>query len=168
MPSFINLLANHVWSDADITNRCRATIESQVPTARQDELRTIMLGHLAQMRAATDAEMAEIMLVKQLTIDAADLGRAARADMALLQSALDYEAAQARLLLQVVTEPATITVTDMDGVATESPNPAIAQDAAERDAAQALIDGASQDTMALLLLRHPPVVEVDPLVEAAP
>lgn len=168
MTSFINMLANDVWSDADITNRCRATIESHVPCARQDELRTIMLGHLAQMRAATDAEMAEIMLVKQLTIDAADLGRAARADMALLQSALDYEAAQARLLLPEVTEPATVTSTDMDGVTTELPNPSIAADLAERTAAQALIDGASPETLALLLLRHPPPVEVDPLPEVAP
>lgn len=169
--SLINLLKNDVWNEWDIVDAGRTNIAAQVSEARQNELRTIMLGHIAGMRAATNEEMAEIMQVKAITEAQVALNAQARADMALLQSALDYEAAQARLLLPVVTEPLTISTTDQGGVTTESPNPAIAQDAAERTAAQVLIDGASPETLALLLLRHPPppVVEVDPLLgEPAP
>lgn len=145
MATFINLLGNDVWSDADITNRCRAIIESQVPVVRQDELRTIMLGHIAKLRAATDAEMAEILLVKSLTEAAADLSRAARADMALLQSALDYEAATRRLAVPVFA-----------GAERQQDNPDYLSDQAEREAALDVLASASQATLDLVVLRNPP------------
>jgi MoxR-like ATPase len=94
MSSFIDLMANVVWSDADIANRARYTLASQVPESRQDELRTIMLGHVAQMRPATAAELGEIMQVKALTEQAAAVSAQARADMALLAQALAAEQGQ--------------------------------------------------------------------------
>ena len=90
--SFINLMADDVWTDADITNRARATIASAVSEARQNELRTIMLGHVAGLRTATPAELAEIMQVKALTEQAAAAAAQARADMALLSQVLAAEA----------------------------------------------------------------------------
>ena len=96
MTSFVKLMANDVWSEADILVRVRATIESVVPLARQDELRTIMLGHISQMRLATPEEFAEIMQVKALTEAAAEMAAAARADMALLLEAMALE--QGRVL----------------------------------------------------------------------
>lgn len=145
MATFINLLGNDIWSDADITNRCRAIIESQVPVVRQDELRTIMLGHIAKLRAGTGAEMAEILLVKSLTEAAADLSRAARADMALLQSALDYESATRRLAVPVFA-----------GVERQQDNPDYLSDQAEREAALDVVSSASQATLDLVVLRNPP------------
>lgn len=156
MSTFIDLLGNDVWSDADITNRCRAIIESHVPIARQDELRTIMLGHIAKLRAATDAEMAEITLVKSLTEAAADLSRAARADMSLLQSALDYESAARRLAVPVFAGPKTATTTDEAGGERQHDNPDYLIDQAEREAALDVVSSASQATLDLVVLRNPP------------
>jgi hypothetical protein len=90
--SYINLLSNDLWSEADIVNRGRAEIEALVPAARQSELQTIMLGHISGMRVATPEEMQEIGMVQAVT-EATSLANAqARADMALLVEVLDFEA----------------------------------------------------------------------------
>lgn len=146
MTSFINLMGNDVWSEQDILNRCRAEVESKVTAARQSELRTIMLGHISQLRAATEAEMEEILLVKTLTEAAGDLSRAARTDMALLASAMSVESAMARLA-----KPALETD---DGAL-------LAADVQERDAAQAVVDAASVEVNELVALRNPAPVEAD-------
>jgi len=172
IPRFINLLANDVWSDADIDNRVRSIVAGVVSVERQDELRTIMLGHIAQMRAATASEMGEIILVKTVTEAAADAGRQARADMALLSQAMAYEAAQARLARPPFDGPATVMQSaGLDANQVEVPNPAIQADTAERAAAQAVIDGAPQAVLDLLALRHPaPIAEqpADPMPEVLP
>lgn len=93
--SCINLLANDVWSDADIVAHGREMIASVVPVARQDELRTILLGHIAGMRAATPEELAEIALVQSTTEAQALENDQARADMALLLEVLALEAGTA-------------------------------------------------------------------------
>ena len=164
--SIINKLANDIWTEVDIVNHGRAVIASVVSEARQQELRTIMLGQLAGMRAATPDEMAEVILVQTATEAQVVSNDAARADMALLQSAMGYEVATARLLLPAVTEPATIIVV-VDEVETALVNPAIAIDLSEREAAQAVIDAATQPVLDLVLLRNPPIVDpvVDPVVE---
>lgn len=92
MTSFVNLLGSDIWSEADIVARGRAVISGQVSEARQNELRTIMLGHIAQMRQATPEELGEIMLVQALTEQAALDNAAARADVALLAEVMAYEA----------------------------------------------------------------------------
>ena len=90
--SFIDLTKNDIWSDADIENRVRSVTNAQVSPARQSELQTIMLGHISQIRTATDAELVEIMQVKDLIEVGAVNAAAARADMALLNEVLAYEA----------------------------------------------------------------------------
>jgi hypothetical protein len=92
MTSFVNLLASDVWSEADIVNRGRAVIAAQVSEARQNELRTILLGHIAGMRTAAPEEMAEIALVQSLTEAQVVENARARADMALLGAVLAFEA----------------------------------------------------------------------------
>lgn len=144
--SYVNLLANDVWSESDITNRGRAIIESQVSEARQNELRTIMLGHIAQMRVATPEEMAEIMQVQALTEQAVLDNAAARADMALLAQAQALEAAVSRLAVPLVE------VVEAEG---DEPNPAVEVDALERAEAQAVVDAASPEVLALYDLRNP-------------
>ena len=162
--SIINLLANAVWSEADIVSHGRSVINAQVSSERQQELQTIMLGHIAQMRTATAQELAEIGLVAQITEAQALANSAARADMALLQSCLDYEASIARLALPPVTEPAFITVVNQDETTSEVPNPAIETDVAERLAAEAEMAGAQQETLDLYSLRHPaPEPEPEPV-----
>ena len=146
----INLLSNDVWSEADIMAHGRAVINSQVSVERQDELRTIMLGHIAQMRVASPEELAEIGLVQAITEAQVIANAQARADNALLASVLAYEAALVRLAQPVVTEPLTVIVDEA-----EVPNEAIAQDVTERNEAQALILLAPQEVYDLYDLRHP-------------
>lgn len=152
--SIVNLLKNDIWSEADIINAGRAAIYSQISFDRQQELQTIMLGHIAGMRTATMEEMAEIAQVQAVTQAQVIANAAARADMALLNDVLAYEAALERLTCAPITEPATI----MEGEV-EVPNPWIAHDAQERAEAQALIDASTQDTLDLYALRHPAPVE---------
>lgn len=152
--SIVNLLKNDIWSEADIINAGRAAIYSQISFDRQQELQTIMLGHIAGMRTATMEELTEIAQVQAVTEAQASANAAARADMALLNDVLAYEAALERLTCAPITEPATI----MEGEV-EVPNPWIAHDAQERAEAQALIDAATQGTLDLHALRHPAPVE---------
>ena len=152
--SIVNLLKNDIWSEADIINAGRAAIYSQISFDRQQELQTIMLGHIAGMRTATMEEMAEIAQVQAVTQAQVIANAAARADMALLNDVLAYEAALERLTCAPITEPATI----MEGEV-EVPNPWIAHDAQERAEAQALIDASTQETLDLYALRHPAPVE---------
>ena len=164
--SIINMLKSDVWSEADIVSAGRTAINAQVSMERQQELQTIMLGHIAQMRTATAEEMAEIALVQQVTEAQVIANAAARADMALLNEVLAYEQALTRLTQPVVTEPATVDVTDMDGNVTQIANPAIAQDAEERLLAETIIGGISAEGQALFDLRNPPVVEEEEIVPA--
>lgn len=157
--SIVNLLKNDIWSEADIINAGRAAIYSQISFDRQQELQTIMLGHIAGMRTASMDEMAEIAQVQAVTQAQALANAAARADMALLNDVLAYEAALDRLTRAPITEPATVTVFDAHGGSSVIANPAIAHDAQERAEAQDLIDGVTQDTLDLYALRHPAPVE---------
>ena len=92
MNSIINLLANDVWCDADIVSHGRAVINAQVSPERQQELQTIMLGHIAGMRTATPGELAEIARVQSITQAQLLDNEKARTDMDLLNEVLAYEA----------------------------------------------------------------------------
>lgn len=102
--SVINLLGNDVWSEADIVNHGREVINSVVSVPRQDELRTIMLGHIAQMRTAAADELAEIALVQQITEQQVVDNVQASADNALLISVLAHEQSLQRLTKQTVAD----------------------------------------------------------------
>ena len=81
-----------MWSEADILAHGRAVIDAAVPAARRSELQTIMLGHIAGMRVAPPAELAEIANVQAITELTATANDLARADMALLAEVLAFEA----------------------------------------------------------------------------
>lgn len=153
--SIIDLTKSDVWSEADIMAHGRAVIAAQCSLDRQQELQTIMLGHIAGMRTATTEEMAEIAQVQAVTQAQVIANAAARADMALLNDVLAYESALERLTCAPITEPATVTVFDAHGGSSVIANPAIAHDAQERAEAQALIDASTQETLDLYALRHP-------------
>lgn len=142
----IDLLSNSIWSEADIVAHGRAVIAGHVSEPRQNELRTIMLGHIAGMRTASMDELAEIGLVQTVTEAQVLDNTQARADNALLIAVLAHEAALARLAQAEVTE-------DVE---------AIAQDITERNEATAAIAGATQPVLDLLALRHPVEPEVLP------
>lgn len=91
MTTTINLLANDIWTEQDILARGRALIAAQVSSVRQQELQTILLGHLTQERTTTDEELAEIALVGQITRAQSAENDLVRADMALLTEVMAYE-----------------------------------------------------------------------------
>ena len=109
----------------------------------------------------TETDQAELAAYTQACTEAHAAGLAARADMTLLQSVLDYESAVERLTCDPVTDPLTVEEI-IDGSAYEVPNPAIAQDAVERSDAQAVIDTATPEVLALYDLRHLPEPTPEP------
>lgn len=162
--SFINLLANDVWSDADILNRTEAMVRSEFSLASEGIINRKLSGAGLGMYVPTLEDQAEIGRFAVATQAAAMEGAAAKADMLLLQSAMDYERAEARLAEPVPDFPLTVTLTATNGTTSEVPNPAIAADVAERTAAQTILDTATPATLALVLLRNPPpVVELEVL-----
>ena len=160
--SFINLLANDVWSDADIKSRLHAEIRSEVSELAETELNRALQGAIMKLHTLTPQEQQSLMRFKGATDRVALLGTAARADMALLTSVLAYERAQARLLQALVTEPLTVTVVDTEGVSREVVNPELALDDAQRTDAQAVIDDATAEVLELVALRSPKSMTANP------
>lgn len=164
--SCIDLLGNVVWQDADITYYTEGMIHSKVSVIEETILNRKLTAATIGEWTLTDDEQAQIGAYKQVCLEAHAEGVAARADMAQLNLCLDYEAALARLSVPPVTEPETITVVDLDGNATEVPNPAIAADTAERAEAQAVVDNVQESTLELYALRHPAPPEPAPEFES--
>lgn len=159
--SFVDLMGNDKWSEADIVRRTEAMVRAEVSADAETILNRKLQGASIGQYVLTPEDQAEINRFNSVVFGAQTAGAEARADMAKLQAVFDYEAAQARLALPVYDGPATIT----DGEGNTVPNPAIALDAEERTAAQAVIDAASVDTLALAALRAPaPEPEPEPEV----
>ena len=145
--SFIDLMANDVWSEGDINNRVQNLIRSRYTA--EDELKA---ARLSRKGDATPEEQSFVADVDAVIVSSIEAGRAARADMALLQEVFMVEAAMRRLALPVI-EP----VIDEEGTVTNQPE--IDADAAERTEAQATVEGASAEVTALVEQRNPPKPE---------
>lgn len=135
--SFIDTLsgtpADSDFSEADIVRRTEAVISSQFPDIQilQRKVQGQMLG---QYTLTTD-EQAELQSYAAASFAAGSLADEARVAMALLRQAWAIEAARTRLALPPV---------DGDD-----------QDAAERAAAQGVLDAASPEALALAAQRVP-------------
>lgn len=91
--SFINLMADDVWSEADIINRTEAMIAAEFPPAQHAILQRKVQGQGLGVYELTLAEQAQLQRYGQISAEAGALADAARADMALLAQALAMEAA---------------------------------------------------------------------------
>jgi hypothetical protein len=140
MKSFVDLMASNVWSEADIKNRLHAEIRSQVTENAETELNRALQGAALGLHKLSPGEMASLQHFKTTTDRVEQLGKQARADAALLDTALAHEWAVTRLA--------------------EAPIEGDETDAPKRAAAQHLIDNASPETLALYqarqLFRNPP------------
>ena len=134
--SFIDLMANDIWSDADITNRTEAMLRSQFSLIDEQVLNRKISGAALGSYVLTDADQQEIEAFGAAALAAQQAGIEARADMALLRQVFALEAAHRRLALPPVEDD-------------ES-------DAAERAEAQAVIDAATPEAAALYEQRNPP------------
>lgn len=94
MTSFIDMMASDRWSESDIINRTEAMISAEF-TPNQVAIinRVATAAGIGQYQLAAE-EQAEIARYNAACLAARDAGNAARADMRLLEQALDYEAAQ--------------------------------------------------------------------------
>lgn len=159
MSSFINLMASERWSEADIVNRTEAMIAGEFPPAAVAILNRKATGAALGQYQLSAEEAAEIARYAQVSEAARQAGIAARADMLLLTEVLAVEAAQRRLERPAVQ------------AATKGKPPAVSNqaevdaDAAERAAAQAVVDGASVAALDLVALRNPAPVEPEPEVQ---
>ena len=138
--SFVDLMANDVWTEAAIKSRLHAEIRAEISAEREQELNRALQGAALGVHTFTTSEQQEIARFKAVTDRVTALGAEARADAALLVQVIALEAAKRRLA-----QPET------DG------------DTADRAAAQAVIDAATPAALALLALRNP-----EPEPEPAP
>lgn len=145
--SFVDLMANDVWSDLDIDNRVQAIIRGQVTEG--DELKAARLSRKAE---PTPDDLAYVASVDSAISAAVKEGADARSDMALLSYVMEMETATRRLA-QPEVEP----IYDEDGNITNQAE--IDADKAERAAAQAVMDNATPEQKELFLQRNPPAPE---------
>ena len=97
----------------------------------------------------TQDDEAEVQAFAAATLASQQAGQEARADMATLLQVFDVEAAERRLA-QAPVEP----VLDEEGNVTNQD--AVDEDAAQREEAQATVDGASAEVMEWVEKRRPP------------
>lgn len=88
----IDLLADYVWSEADIKARLHAEIRSEISELMETEINRALQGAALGVHKLTPQEMQAIQKFKVSTDRVAALGEKARADMALLNAAMTYEA----------------------------------------------------------------------------
>lgn len=93
MSSFVNLMADDVWSDADITRRTEAMIRAEFSSEAEAILNRKVTGAMLGQYQMSPAEQAELGRYAIVSEQARQAGIAARADMALLRQALAVEAA---------------------------------------------------------------------------
>ncbi len=184
--SFVNMMSNDVWSSADVDNKVQALIRSRF--SENDELKA---ARLARGASPSVEDQAFVAAVDGWIAECVAEGRQARQDSALLEQALQVEAAQRRLAQyrladgkpavteerevlgedglpvldedgNVVTEtvelepaipPITEFILDEEGNPTEEPNQEwqrAVEDDAQRAEAQAVVDAASAEALALV------------------
>lgn len=138
--SYLDMNGDEPWTAGQFEAKKRADINTQSDPDRRQDLVIIVLGHILfkmgvpNARQATDAELAEALAIMPVWTAAYNRMLAAQADYALRCQAEQVEAAQLRL---------------QQPVDTTNPN-----DATERAAAQAVIDGATSDVMAVVTFRN--------------
>ena len=149
--SFVDLMAEDVWSEADIVRRTEAMIRSEFPAEAETILNRKALGVATGVYVLDEADEAELARYHAVTLAAQVAGMAARADMALLTQVLALEAARRRLDQPV---PGSVP----EGVDdTTPPDPAALEaDGAERAAAQAVWDAATPEALSLVEMRASP------------
>jgi len=95
--SFVDLMADDVWAEADIVRRTEAMIRSEFSLETETILSRKVSGMVLGIYVQTEAEQAEMARYQGVVEAARVAGNEARADMALLLRVFPLEAAQRRL-----------------------------------------------------------------------
>lgn len=89
--SFVNLMGNDRWTDADITNRTESMVRSEFSLQAEGIINRKVSGAGLGVYTLTLEDQVEIGRFAQVTQAAAMEGVAARVDMALLNAVIDHE-----------------------------------------------------------------------------
>ena len=131
--SFVDLMGNVVWTEADIINRTESLVRAEFPVQSELILNRKMQGVAAGVYTLTPDEQSEVERFQAVCFAAQQEGVAARLDMTLLNEVLMYEQCVARLERETVAED----------------DPSYALDLAEREAAQEYIAATGQPVVDL-------------------
>ncbi len=143
----VDLMGNTPMDEATIQARAQDIIAATWPAWKRE--RALRLGDVTALNAYINEIGAEVDL--------------ARENSALLAGAIAYEAAAQRLALPASESTASVELEDGTLVYPEQ-----LRDSAERTAAQAVIDGASEQVLALVWSRVPvPIPEPGPIPDPA-
>lgn len=162
--SFINLLANDVWSDADITKRTEALIRAEFSVEQEAILNRKATGAVLGQYSLSQEEHIELLRYREVSNMARAEGEAARADMGLLLSVMQLEKDTAILSTMSIQQAMSLRDSDIEeeriaaevvlsmygGSPTEED---IAADNLARSEAEAKLASASQEELNLLEAR---------------
>jgi len=175
MSSFVNLMADDVWSETDMIRRTEAMIRSEFSLELETILNRKVSGMALGTYQPTPQDLAEIARYGEVARAAQAAGMAARADMALLLQVFPLEEAQRRLdrpVLSAAWERLQLPEVEpvLDDVTGEVTNGAeVEQDRAERDAAGAVIaphlvpdpEAVPEESEGALMILDPSAVTAD-------
>lgn len=145
--SFINLMGNDIWTEADIVRRTESIIRSQFSEDDERILNRKVTGLLLGQYELTNEEQAELAKFQQVVYLAQQVGNEARNDMALLNSVFPVEVAYRRIS-QPIIEPI-----EEDGEIVNQTD--IDNDFTERVLAQSVIESATEEVLELVKKRNP-------------
>ena len=188
--SFVDLMANDFWSEADIVRRTEALIRSEFSQEAETILNRKVLGMTLGTYQASEAEQAELLRYSEVAQSAQTEGLTARSDMELLSQVFILEEAQRRLnrpVLVIVEEPEPVEPEpvdpdlepvdpDLELPEAEVPAPILPWipgptledveiDLQERTDAEQVLATASSEALDLFTLRNPPPPVVEEELE---
>lgn len=150
--SFINLLSNDIWTEADITKRTEAIVHSEFSLEEENILHRKVTGSITGLYQLTGEEQRDLQRYTEICELAKQEGIVARKDMALLLKVFDLESAD-RILKRIV-EP----MLDEEGNVINQEE--IDLDAQEKVIAQETMNNAASEEMDLFNLRNPVIEKI--------
>ena len=145
--SFVNLLANDIWSEADIVRRTESMVRSEFSQEAETILNRKVLGASLGTYTISAEEQADLERYNVVVLAAQAEGVAARADMALLLQVFPLEDAKRRLDRMSLTDAwDRLQLPVVDPIVNEDTGEVVnqlevQQDIVERSAAQNVIYG---------------------------
>ena len=145
--SFINMMANDVWSQADILRKTESMIRTYYSEEQENILNRKMTGVITGNYQLNAQEGAEIQDFSVKIMESRQANIEATRDMILLLQVLDTEKSFLRLRLPMLEE-----VIEEEIVTNHEE---IDTDLQERNAAEEVVASASEEVMKWVLLRNP-------------
>lgn len=145
--SFINMLENDLWTDAEIANKADDLIHETFPIIQETILNRKVLGSQLGEWTLTEEDLAEQDRYRKVCEDAALMSDEAKADNLLLRRILEVEPSY-----QLVKSPPISPIIENDIVINQEQ---ITQDVHNKILAQDIVDLISPEELYWIQLRNP-------------